>query len=68
MVNEGECMKVTIVDDGCLEVTAETYLENYALTKWFDGYNNQRENYPTIDLADNNAKETLMIKTYKVEK
>ena len=31
-------MKATIDESGCLQVSAETALECYALAQWFDGW------------------------------
>jgi len=33
-------MKVEFKDEATVKITPETFLENYALQKWFEGYNN----------------------------
>lgn len=43
-------MKVKITSDGCLELTPETGIENYALDKWYDGYTQKGKETISVNL------------------
>lgn len=43
-------MKVTINQNGNLELTPETELENYALDKWYEGYTNKGKETISVNL------------------
>ena len=43
-------MKVKIKQNGNLELTPETELENYALDKWYDGYTAQGKETLSVNL------------------
>jgi len=43
-------MQVKIKQNGCLELTPETGLENYALKKWFEGFSSDKEETISVNL------------------
>lgn len=43
-------MKVEISSNGNLVLTPETSLENYALDKWYEGYNSKGKETLTVNL------------------
>ena len=43
-------MQVKIKQNGCLELTPDTGLENYALKKWFEGFTNDKEETISVNL------------------
>ena len=50
-------MKADISKDGLLTVTAETEMEEYALSKWFDA----------MEFSDNQCESTFCIEGYEPE-
>jgi len=51
-------MKVEINSNGNLVLTPETSLENYALDKWYEGYNSKGKETLTVNLFVVNDSET----------
>ena len=53
-------MKATIEENGNLQLTPESHLENYALCKWYDGYTqNGEESLSILRFSEKNSKNCM---------